>query len=215
MKDRLITAFERYECSPERRVRSDFDLNPGRAGHHIGSLRPAAVLVPIVLRPDSPTILLTRRSAALKQHAGQISFPGGRIDPGDRDAVQAALRETEEETGIQRDYVEVIGRLDQYRTVTQFSITPVVAAVHPGFDIKPEPGEVAEIFEVPLSFILDRANHQREKTEWRGETRHFYAMPFASYYIWGATAAMLVNLADVLIPEINFERCDQSVVRTG
>ena len=206
MRETLLSAFENRVSLPGSSTRSDFDLNPGTTFLREESVRPAAVLVPIVAHAGAPTVLLTRRSAELKQHAGQVSFPGGRIDPEDENAVAAALRETEEETGISRRYVDVIGTLDQYRTVTHFMITPVVALVTPGFKPIAEPGEVDEIFEVPLSFVLDRGNHRREQANWKGETRHYYAMPYGSYNIWGATAAMLVNLVDVLEPVMTPEK---------
>ena len=198
---RLKSALEAHHRAPPQ-PRSDFDLNPGKAYLDVAALRPAAVLVPIVERAEGAQVLLTRRAASLRKHAGQVSFPGGRIDPGDRDAVAAALRETAEETAITSDHIQVLGTLSPYRTVTQFDITPVVGLLAPNFSAHPEPDEVAEIFEVPLDFILNRDNHVRESAEWRGETRHYYAMPYRNYYIWGATAAMLVNLVDVLEPAL-------------
>lgn len=185
------------EAEPPRR--GDDDLNPGMRPQR-ATLTPAAVLVPIVLHRGGPTVLLTQRTDHLRDHAGQVSFPGGRIDPGDRDAVDAALRETEEEVGLPRNQVEVIAPLDPYITRTGFRVTPVVGLVTPPVDPKPDPFEVAEVFETPLAFLLDRRNHERHSREYEGRTRHFYAMPYGPYYIWGATAGMLVNLADVLAP---------------
>jgi len=183
----------------DRPRRGDDDLNPGMTPMR-ATLTPAAVLVPIILHRGEPTVLLTRRTDHLRDHAGQVSFPGGRIDPHDADAVDAALRETEEEVGVRRERVEVIAPLDPYVTRTGFRVTPVVGFLTPPVDPKPDPFEVADVFETPLSFLLDRRNHQRHSRDYEGRTRHFYAMPYGSYYIWGATAGMLVNLADVLAP---------------
>ena len=155
--------------------------------------RHASVLVPIVVGPDL-SLLLTRRTSHLSNHAGQISFPGGRAETSDADAVDTALREANEEIGLAREQVEVIGYLPKYFTVTRYEVTPVVALVHPPFAITPDPNEVAEAFEVPLEFILDPANHQKRSRPWEGRTRHFYAMPYGRHFIWGATAAMLRNL---------------------
>ena len=199
IRQRLENVFLQQDALLER-PRSDFDLNPDKAFMAPDQLRSAAVLVPIVDRGSDPTILLTRRSQKLSKHPGQISFPGGRVDPTDPDPVAAALRETREETAITPDYVDVIGQLAPYRTVTHYDVTPVVATLTPGFKAIPEPAEVDEIFEVPLDFILDRRNHKKESATYKGQIRHYYAMPYRDYYIWGATAAMLVNLVDVLDP---------------
>jgi 8-oxo-dGTP pyrophosphatase MutT (NUDIX family) len=178
------------------RVRGDHDLNPDLPPQ--GPLRAAAVLVPLVARPEGLTVLLTRRTDHLHAHAGQISFPGGMLDPEDRHAEDAALRETEEEVGIARALVELVGRLDTYVTRTGFEVTPVVGLVQPGFTLAPDTFEVAEVFEVPLGFLIDPANHRRDSRVYAGATRFFYAMPWGEYYIWGATAGMLVNLSEVL-----------------
>ncbi|MEK0428852.1 MAG: hypothetical protein RL001_1379 [Pseudomonadota bacterium] len=156
----------------------------------------ASVLVPLVARADELRLLLTQRTAHLNDHAGQISFPGGRVDPEDEDAIATALRETEEEIGLHRRHVEVIGVLPEYVTGTGFRVTPVVALVHPPFELTADEFEVAEIFEVPMSFLMDGANHQRRSAVLpsRPGRRSFYAMPFGDYFIWGATAAMLRNL---------------------
>ena len=153
-------------------------------------VRPAAVLIAVVDRPE-PTILLTQRSAHLNDHAGQIAFPGGKIDATDASPVDAALREAWEEVGLARDYVEPIGYLDLYGTGFGFRILPTVARVRPGFTLTINHGEVVDAFEVPLAFLMNPANHQVHSKEFRGMERSYYAMPFAERYIWGATAGML------------------------
>lgn len=176
------------EVIAERRL---FDRPPARA----------SVLVPLVLR-DEPTLLLTRRTAHLRDHAGQISFPGGRAEPHDVDAADTALRETEEEVGLPRTHVEVIGQLPEYTTVTNFIVTPVVGLVTPGFLPQPDPFEVDDVFEVPLAFILNPAYHERRLIELQDDRREVFSMPWEErlvdgtvlrYFIWGATAAMLRN----------------------
>jgi 8-oxo-dGTP pyrophosphatase MutT (NUDIX family) len=157
-----------------------------------GDYRRAAVLVPVVAG-DELSVLLTRRTPHLKNHAGQVSFPGGRAEDSDADAIDTALREATEEVGLARERVEVVGILPNYYTVTRYEVTPVVALVHPPFELKPDPGEVDLAFQVPLSFILDPANHQKRSREWEGRERFFYAMPYEGHFIWGATAAMLRN----------------------
>lgn len=154
---------------------------------------PAAVLVPIIDKPD-PGVLLTLRNAAMRKHAGQIAFPGGRIDPGDDGPIGAALREAEEEIGLPRDRVEVIGIADRYRTVTGFEVTPVLGVLPPGIVLTPHDAEVADIFEVPLSFLLEPSNHLEQAVEWQGRERHYYEIIWNERRIWGATAAMIVNL---------------------
>jgi len=161
-------------------------------------LTPAAVLFPIVLRDEGHTVLLTQRTAHLKDHAGQISFPGGRVEDTDLSPIHTALRETEEEIGLARGRVEILGFLPEYRTGTGFRITPVVALVRPPFDLQPDPFEVAEIFEVPLAFLLDPANHQRHSLHYRGALRNYFAMPYGEYFIWGATAGMIRSLTERL-----------------
>ena len=163
-------------------------------------LKAAAVLVPIVEHDGALTVLLTKRTDHLADHAGQISFPGGRIEPEDADPEHAALREAREEVGLPAEQVELIGRLDTYRTRTGFEVVPVVGLVRPPLVLAPDPYEVAEVFEVPLSFILDPVNHELHKRELRGATRTFYVLPYEGRHIWGATAGMLVNLAQVLRP---------------
>lgn len=156
----------------------------------------AAVLVPLVARPG-PTLLLTQRTSHLANHSGQIAFPGGKVDPTDRDVVDAALREAEEEVGLARDYVQVLGTLPVYTTGSAFVVTPVVALVQPGFTLAPNAGEVADVFEVPLSFLLNPANHRRHAFEAQGVRREWFSMPYQEAgierFIWGATAGMLRN----------------------
>lgn len=161
-------------------------------------LTPAAVLFPIVLRDDGYTVLLTQRTAHLRDHAGQVSFPGGRVEEDDLSPIDTALRETEEEIGLARERVEIVGFLPEYRTGTGFRVTPVVALVRPPFDLQPDPFEVAEIFEVPLSFLLDPANHQQHSLHYRGALRNYFAMPYGEYFIWGATAGMIRSLSERL-----------------
>ena len=158
------------------------------------TLTPASVLFPIVLRPGEPTVLLTQRTAHLRDHPGQISFPGGRAEPEDASPAHTALREAEEEVGLLPAHIEIAGYLPEYRTSTGFRVTPVVAMVTPPFDLRPDPFEVAEVFEVPLSFLLDPANHQQHSLHHRGKLRSYYAMPYGDYFIWGATAGMIMSL---------------------
>lgn len=204
-RDALVRALQEG-CGGERR--SDI-LTARRLAASLGAqsdfvgqtaaLMQAAVLVPLVVRPEGLSVLLTQRTAHLHHHGGQISFPGGRMEEGDEDAYAAALRETEEEIGLSRASIDVIGRLDEYATITGFHITPVVGLLTPPLALAPDDFEVAEVFEVPLSFIMDPANH---KTDSRvvpsGEKRWFYVLPYQDRYIWGATAGMLVNLQEVL-----------------
>ena len=167
---------------------------PGREGEPV----PAAVLVPLVNRPQGLQLLLTQRSANLPDHPGQISFPGGRVEATDADHAAAALRETAEEIGLPPSRVEVLGRLAQYETVTGFRVVPVVGWVEPPFNLAPDPHEVADVFEVPLEFILDTANHQRHYRMLGTIRRDYWAIPWLHRYIWGATAAMLLILERTL-----------------
>lgn len=178
------------------REQGDHTLNPDMAP--VTPLKPAAVLVPIVERPQEFTVLFTQRTAHLAHHAGQVSFPGGHIEPEDGGPLATALRETEEEIGLDRRHVAVIGHLDTYVTRTGFVVTPVVGIVTPPFTVRPDAHEVAEVFEVPLAYLLDPANHHRCSAVFEGAERHFHAIPFDRYFIWGATAGMLMNLYQVL-----------------
>lgn len=176
-------------------TRGDYDLNPGMQLDPTRQLSPAAVLVPLVVRPE-PAVLFTRRTPHLSRHAGQVSFPGGRLHADDPSLVRTALRETEEETGIAAEFVQVAGFLDCYETGTGFAILPVVGLLRDGFVLAPDPNEVEEVFEVPLRFLLDSSNRERRSMEWQGRRREFYAFSYGPHYIWGATAGILVNFAD-------------------
>jgi 8-oxo-dGTP pyrophosphatase MutT (NUDIX family) len=156
-------------------------------------IRPAAVLVPVVDHPE-PTVLLTQRSQHLPDHAGQISFPGGKIDKGDADPLASAMREADEEIGLDRGHVEPLGYLDLYMTTLGYRIVPVVARVAPGFTLKLNAKEVDNVFEVPLAFLMDQNNVARHARDWQGLTRHYYAITFGERYIWGVTAGILRNL---------------------
>lgn len=175
---------------------SDFDLNPDVKLPPNRKLRSAGVLMPVLLRGAVPHMVLTKRSSALKHHPGQIAFPGGKVDKTDSGVVAAALREADEEIGLSEAQVNVLGTLPPHETVTGFQVTPVVAVVDGPFVPRPEPGEVEEIFTVPLSHVTDLKNFAIEGRRWRGQRRHFYTVPFGPYYIWGASARMLYALAD-------------------
>jgi 8-oxo-dGTP pyrophosphatase MutT (NUDIX family) len=174
---------------------SDFDLNPELAAQRLKqpAPRPAAVLVPIVSRSEL-TVLLTQRTKDLPSHAGQIAFPGGKMEAGDNGPVATALRETQEEIGLEARFVEPIGYLDPYLTGTGFCVFPVVALVREGFHLSPDASEVAEVFEVPLAFFMDTQNHKTHERAWHGGMRRFHAMPFQDRYIWGVTAGIMKNM---------------------
>lgn len=193
---RLAGAGSGVRASPGNTVRGDHDLNPDM--RPMPPLTPAAVLVPLVDRTDGMTVLLTRRTDHLHDHAGQISFPGGRLEPGDADAMAAALRESREEIGLSGEHVEVAGRLDDYETRTGFRVTPVVGLISPDFSLRLDAFEVAEVFEVPLGFILDPANHRLHSRVFENRRRQYHAIPYGDYYIWGATAGMLINLYEAI-----------------
>ncbi|MEQ8825636.1 MAG: CoA pyrophosphatase [Filomicrobium sp.] len=174
---------------------SDFDLNPGmeeEAGQT--AKRPAAVLVPVVAREEL-SVLLTLRTAHLSSHAGQIAFPGGKLDQGEA-VLETALREAQEEIGLAAQFVEPIGYLDWYRTRSGYVVCPILAIVRPGFQISRNPGEVEDVFEVPLAFMLDKANISKHVHRGSGTPRSYYALSYRERFIWGATAGMIKNLAD-------------------
>ena len=184
---------------------SDPTITPARGDHdadpvmqkvaEVRPIRPAAVLVAVVDHPE-PTVLLTQRAQHLPDHSGQISFPGGKIDKTDASPLASALREADEEIGLDRNLVEPIGYLDLYMTTLGYRIVPVIARVTPGFMLTLNAGEVDNAFEVPLAFVMDIANHQRHSRDWQGMTRHYYAISFGERYIWGVTAGILRNLYD-------------------
>jgi len=180
---------------PTAPIGSDFSLSGVVPAPEIW--KPAAVLVPLVNRAEGLTVLLTQRTADMPSHAGQIAFPGGRRQAGE-EAVAAALRETEEEVGIAARFIDVVGAVDLYRTGTGFEITPIVGVLTPGFTVRADPREVADVFEVPLEHFLDEVNHKLDSREYQGRQRRYYAMPYGERYIWGATAGMLKNLHFIL-----------------
>jgi 8-oxo-dGTP pyrophosphatase MutT (NUDIX family) len=181
------------------RDHGDHLLNPGLVDFASGlKLKDAAVLVPVVDDGDEAKVILTQRTSTLRKHSGQIAFPGGAIDPEDVSPEQAALREAEEEIGLDRSFVEPLSRLPTYYAATGFRITPVLSLVRRGFDLKPNPTEVDDVFEVPLSFLMDEANHQRGSRVWDGHERHFYLMPYEERNIWGITAGILRTLYERL-----------------
>jgi len=196
LKARLLAEAPALPLAP---TRGDYDLNPDMRAEPARELAQAAVLLPVIARHEA-SILFTRRTPHLSRHAGQVSFPGGRAHQGDSSLVETALRETREETGIEPAFVTVAGFLDPYETGTGYAILPVVGLLSEGFALVPDANEVAEIFEVPLAFLLDPRNRERHAREWNGRRREFYAFTYGRHYIWGATAAMLVNFAERLAP---------------
>lgn len=192
--ERLTSAWLREHFAEPRHWLPE-TINEPLLNAELAAAMPAAVLIAIVAREEGLTLLFTQRTAHLTDHAGQVSFPGGRVEASDASPTETALRETEEEIGLSRQHVEVLGILPDYFTATGYRVTPVVALVHPPFELQADPHEVAEIFEVPLSFLMDGLNHQRRTAEFPdGGRRSFYAMPYDRFFIWGATAGMLRNL---------------------
>ena len=197
-RERLSAEVPRALSDPKAPLRSSADLDVVARilaqGH---TMRPAAVLVPVVDRAE-PTVLLTLRTGSLSSHAGQIAFPGGRIDAEDESPLAAALREANEEIGLDRALVEPLGYSDVYLSGTGYRIVPAVARVKPNFELVLNPAEVADVFEVPLAFLMGPENHQLHSREWKGVMRTYYAMPFGERYIWGVTAGILRNLYERL-----------------
>ncbi len=198
----LVTMLEQLrsrllQAPPDITEHDDYDLDPAHRPAQFGAAR-AAVLLPVILRAE-PTLLFTRRTEKLARHSGQVSFPGGRSEERDLSPVETALRETMEETGIAPSFVTIAGYLDRYRTGTGFDIQPVVGVLSGGFALAPDPNEVAEIFEVPLAFLADPANRRRESRMIGGRERRFYAFTYHGHEIWGATAAIIVNLAERML----------------
>ncbi|PCI50123.1 MAG: CoA pyrophosphatase [Alphaproteobacteria bacterium] len=183
-----------------RPVDGDFNIYRPDEDYH-GSelpLKPAAVLIPLIDHKDGMTVLLTKRAQHLKTHSGQVSFPGGRCEAQDADAMATALRETEEEVGIERSHMEVLGAMEDYETITGYVITPVVAILQPSFKLKVDAGEVEEAFELPLDYILDESNHELQSWVWNDQERYYYVLMNEKHNVWGATAAMLVRFARLI-----------------
>jgi len=164
-------------------------------------LIPAAVLVPLVVRGDGLKVMLTKRTEHLNNHAGQISFPGGRVDDSDRNAHHTALRETEEEVGLHSKHIEIVGELDEYIVGTGYLVNPIIGVIEPPFELTPHEGEVAEVFEAPLEFLIEPENIKRHAREFEGIKRHYFAITWEEYFIWGATAGMLRNLSQRLLAD--------------
>lgn len=186
--------------APKRQAGDDYAVAGQRDEEIAAALadaRPAAVLIGLIDRPEGTTLLLTERAVHLRSHSGQVAFPGGKLDPGE-DAVAAALREAEEEVGLSRAHVEPFAQLEPYLSGSGYRIVPVVAEIRPPFDLRINREEVADVFEPPFAFVMNPANHQRQSREWKGATRHFYAMPWESHYIWGVTAGILRNMYERL-----------------
>ena len=191
---RLLPVMPELPLAP---TRSDYDLNPATRPETQRVLVPAAVLIPVVARPE-PTVLFTKRSELLPRHAGQVCFPGGGVHQTDASLVRTALREMEEETGIGPEFVSVAGFLTPYETVTGYAVLPVVGLLREGFRVTANAREVDGVFEVPLAFLIDSANRREQRLAWKGGLRRVYAFQYETHYIWGATAAILVELAERL-----------------
>lgn len=212
MRQKITEIFKTYDPDLGRaRQAADFrsmrrpkdgDLNIYRPDedYHASELplKPAAVLIPLVDHKHGMTVLLTKRAQHLKTHSGQVSFPGGRCEPEDADAMETALRETEEEVGIDRSHMEVLGAMEDYETVTGYVITPVVAIIQPEYILKIDEREVDEAFELPLDYILDESNHELQSRVWDDKKRYFYVLMNEKHNVWGATAAMLVRFAKLI-----------------
>ena len=188
-----------FGLEPAHLGHGDHVLNPDLVSKLVGTKpREAAVLVPVTEGGSEARVILTRRSASMRQHSGQVAFPGGSVDPEDGSAEIAAMREAEEEIGLDRRFVEPVGRLPVYLTTTGFRITPVLAVVQPGYSLTLNPDEVAAVFETPLSFLMDPANHRRESRVWEGLERHYFVMPYGEHNIWGVTAGIIRTMYERL-----------------
>ncbi|WP_150493845.1 CoA pyrophosphatase [Roseibium aquae] len=201
--DAIRACFAGGDARHLARETGDHILNPGMGVYARWQEKPrdAAVLIGIHGTPDNPLVLLTQRTATLSSHAGQIAFPGGRIDPDDEDAAHAALREANEEVGLLADQVDLIGSLPPYLTGSGYRVIPVVGRIEGTPRLVPNPHEVADLFDVPLSFLMNPANHQKHSKTWQGQRRYFYAMPFQQRYIWGVTAGIIRSLYETVFPQ--------------
>lgn len=193
--DPILTRLERVAKLAEPRASSDFDLNNDEGRTHAPELRDASVLIPFIKRESGWQIILTKRTSALKHHPGQIAFPGGKRDEGDVDAVATALREAEEEIGLPQDNVRILGQIGRHETVTRFNVTPVLGIVETAFEPVPEAGEVETVFEVPLAHLVNPRMSRVEGRFWQGRFRRYYVIPYGPFYIWGATARMIMGFA--------------------
>ncbi|NIZ11835.1 CoA pyrophosphatase [Phaeobacter sp. HF9A] len=193
LADHITTALTR-----EGGATSDFDLNPDVVLPAGRKLRAASVLLAIETYGAEPSVILTKRSSALKHHPGQIAFPGGKQDAGDRDVIDTALREAWEEISLPRDLPRILGTMPAHETVTSFQVTPIVALIDRPFETRAEAGEVAEVFRTPLAHVLDTSRYRVQSRHWRGVERRYFVVPFGPYYIWGATARMLRNFAALM-----------------
>ncbi len=199
MREQLLASLKPLNaCDEDSRGGGDHDLNPDRVPDQ--NTKAAAVLVPIVARDTGPTVLLTVRTQHLRAHAGQVSFPGGRTDEGDASAIETALREAQEEVGLKSSDVELLGLLDNYQTGTNYLVTPVVAWVAPDIELTLNKNEVAHAFEIPLDFVLNPIHHGIESRSYQGRTRRYYVFRYQEFFVWGATAGMLMNLYRRLQP---------------
>ena len=197
MRDRILSAFNKFGCT-EKQIGDEIQRSTSNEQSNRPTLVSAAVLVPLIEHPMMISVLLTQRTETLPKHAGQIAFPGGRVEDTDHSLEDTALRETEEEIGIAPLDVAILGRLSQYETGTGYRVTPVVGLLQPPLEFKLEPSEVARIFEVPLDFVLDTSNHRIESHKGRPDSQKFRAMPYREHYIWGLTARILYELSNLL-----------------
>jgi 8-oxo-dGTP pyrophosphatase MutT (NUDIX family) len=197
LEARLLT----IDADPGEARHSDWDLTGGRPAVAAANLKPAGVLIALVQRPGGPHLILTRRTDDMPTHAGQIALPGGRVQPEDQTVIAAAVREAHEEVGLDPALVRVLGLADAWHSVTSYHITPVVALIDGEPSLTPDPREVAQVFEVPFDFLMDRRNHIRETRRWNGQDRHYWTMPWQGHHIWGATAGMLRALSFRLDPD--------------